>query len=304
MKLTKAAIDAIYADAPTTGELRALERLMSERILSSIKEDEESLLRHEKNYDQRIYVDMVWLDKIPLAKFRDSVKDCNGLKIGSKVEIGDLLIQRTRSQLHADGSPHVISNRSLIVQAKVTRDAPAIVPIASTKVQKVTSTTKELALLQHWPEFDLFEASRSSRAILERVKIDENRPHSFYGGFNTELQTWSFGRARKGEKCELDFCDLLTGLRDQSLGEMVTGSGTWPKLMDGVMRATRNRKIPKYLNSAVRDRVQSVEASIAGFDFSALLDCFRPKRMAILMIDQVDFEGHEIGLLQSSFSGR
>lgn len=303
MKHTKAALADIYKNSPTTGELKALERLMSEKVLHAIKEDEESLLRHEKHYDQKTYVDMVWIDKIPLAKFRNLVKDCNGREIASKVEIGDLVIQRTRSQLHSKDSLHVISNQSLVVQAKVTTGVPAIVPIASLSSQKVTPTTKELALLQHWPEFDLFETSRSSQAILTELNIDASRPHSFYGGFNTETQVWAFGRARKGEKCELSFCDLLGGLKDQSLGEAATGNGSWPKLMGGVMRSARNRKIPGYLNSALRDRVQSVEASIAGFDLQALIDCFRPRKLAILMIDQVDFEGHDIESLQSSFPG-
>lgn len=303
MKHTKAALEAIYKSSPTTGELSSLERLMSDQILHSIKEDEESLLRHEKHYDQKIYVDMIWIDKIPLAKFLGSVYDCNGFKIDSKVEIGDLVIQRTRSQLNSNSPVYVMSNQSLVVQAKVTKDAPAIVPIASIKSQKVTSTSKELALLERWPEFDLYETSRSVRAILEKVKVDESRPHSFYGGFNTESQTWSFGRARKDEKCELDFCDLLEGLRNKSIGEAAAGEGSWAKLMGGVLRAAENRKIPKHLNATLRERVQSAEASIAGLDLTALIDCFRRKRIAILMIDQVDFEGHDIERLKASFPG-
>jgi hypothetical protein len=301
MKFTKLALEAIYLNSPATGELSALDRLMSDRVLSAIKADEESLLRHEKNYDQKIYVDMIWIDKIPLARFCNSVADCNGRSIKSKVEIGDLVIQRTRSQLHSEGSAHVISNRSLVVQAKVTKDAPAIVPIASIKPHAVTSTTKELALLQHWPKLDLYATSRSKKPLLENIKIDEGRPHSFYGGFNTRSQAWTFGRARMGEECQLEFYDLLQGLTTQNLGEVVTGSGTWSQLMGGVLSAASNRTIPKYLNSILRDRVQGIEASIAGFDFGALVDCLRPKRMAVLMIDQVDFEGHKVESLQSSF---
>lgn len=303
MNHTKSVLADIYKKSPTTGELKALERLMSEEVLDAIKKDEESRLRHEKNFDQRVYVAMVWIDKIPLAKFCNLVEDCNGRKIESKVEIGDLVIQRTRSQMISTVRSSVISNQSLVVQAKVTKDTPALVPIAPSTANKVTSTTKELALLEHWPEFDLFETSRSKQAILTEIDVDASRPHSFYGAFNTVTQDWTFGRARKGEKCGLDFCELLAGLQDQSLGETVTGNGSWSELMGGVMCAASNRKIPEHINSALRGRKQSCEAKIAGFDLHGLIDFLRPKKLAILMIDQVDFEGHDIELLKSSFEG-
>ncbi|MEL1265747.1 hypothetical protein [Pseudoxanthomonas putridarboris] len=297
------AVRATYERSRRTTELSALEALMGEDVLLAIKEDEESSLRHERYYDQRVYVDAAWIDKIPLASFCSSVKDIHGLEIKSKVEVGDLLVHRTRTQMNAGSAPYVLSSRSLIVQAKIT-DANPVVPIGSLSKRRVTSTSKELALLEHWPEFDLFETSRSLAPIMTKLKINASDPHSFYGAFLRPSQEWRFGQARFGDPCRLEFHEILDALRQGEIGDDAGGTGPWARLTRGVMQAASNRMIPGYLNSELRERIQRVQTGIAGVDLRPLVDWCFPHRMAVLMIDQVDFEGHGLEQIRAEFQER
>lgn len=269
--------------------------------MRAIKADEESSLQQESHYDQRVYVYVAWIDKIPLAAFRQRVTDYHKLEIKAKVEVGDLLVQRTRTQVSMGRSSAVFSNRSLLVQAKITDDPTPVVPVGYMSRNRVTSTSKELALLQHWPEFDLYETSRSRTPILEKIQIDPLKAHSFYGAFNRHSQDWRFGQAIAWNACELEFHEILNHLRAGRIGDDAGDAGQWANLTHAILRAARNRKIPPHLNAVLRDRVQTVEATIAGVDLRPFVDFVFPRKLAVLMIDQVDFEGHNIDEMRTEF---
>lgn len=293
------ALRHVYRQAPRRTELAALERLMSAEVLDAIRIEEESGLRHERHFDQRVFVDVAWIDKIPLAAFCAPVYDHHGHRIGARVEIGDLFVQRTHSQMHTPSSVRIASSRSLVVQAKLSDDSTPLVPVAPMNTKKVTSTSKELALLEHWPKFDLYPTSGSRLPIARDIEVDRSRPHSFYGAFSGKAQTWRFGRAAFGRPCDTDFDVLLGMLRDNTIGD---DGGEWTRLTAGILHAASNRKIPRSLDASLRDRVQRVKTTVSGIDIDDFLNRFIRRKMAVLMIDQVDAEGPDIDGLWAAFA--
>ena len=275
--------EKLYAMASSYGELKALERLFSDQFLRGIEQSERKALGTTQR--QSVYVDLAWIDKIPLAQFCTPQVDHNGQTISGRVELGDLLIHRTDT-IVTRKDVFVRDSRSVIVQAKITKHTNPIVPVGPMSVTRCTSTSKELKLLQDWPTFDLYETSRSLSKLLENVSINTADPHSFFAAFVKPTASWLVGKATLDTPCNEDFDAFFANLRDRNYGASTQDDSEWAKLTHQVLGVARNRRLPPSLNKvnkSVRGRVQSAVVHAAGFSFRLL----PRRRMAVIMIDVV-----------------
>src|SRR5688572_30465931 len=113
MGILKKVQAALYR-VPVWGELAALRKLFSPQFLRGLEKSE----RESQGGSDRLQVsiDLAWIDKIPLAGFVSSEKDLDNKPITQRVELGDLLIVRTRAMV-LRGKLIVQDSRSAIVQA-------------------------------------------------------------------------------------------------------------------------------------------------------------------------------------------
>ncbi|WP_338334327.1 hypothetical protein [Xanthomonas euvesicatoria] len=276
--------EEIYDALASYGELKALERLFSKKYLSGLEKSEEDALG--KSALRKVYVDLAWIDKIPLAQFCVPQKDFAGHPIKSKVELGDLLVHRTDSILNGNKT-YVRDSRSAIIQAKISTTSQPVVPVGRVSPERATSTSKEIKLLQDWPEFDLFETSRSKAAELNRVQINNSQDNSFFWAFVKPSKQWLSGLADNGAICSETLDEFFSKLRDRTYGQCTQAKDQWADLTFAILGVAKNRKIPASLNKQLRCRVQRATYEVAGM---GRLVRFR-KPMAILMIDVVLDEG-------------
>ena len=88
MSLIDKAMEALYGNKKY-GELSSLYKLFDKTVFEAISSqlcNELNLHNSPRAFD-KIYVDLQWIDKIPLASFVDPQKDLNGHKITSKTEV-------------------------------------------------------------------------------------------------------------------------------------------------------------------------------------------------------------------------
>lgn len=285
------------------GELKAIYELVSDPVIMAIENSISKNFRVEKNYHQKIYIDYQWIDKIPLANFTNKELDINNNLIKSKVEIGDIFIQYRKSSPFKNKSKIIVNKfdrRSLVIQAKLSNTKIPNVPIGKLNKNKVNSTSKELKLLEHWPPFDLYETSRSKLSCLKNVQVElEPFNHSFFGGFNNKSKQWHFGFARYGTPCNIKYSELITGLCIGDYGRVFEKEDTaWSQLTEHINSIVHNRKIPKSISDKVqkcrniRSKIQLNSFPSGIFDF--FYSIFNRKKMLVIMIDQIDFEGHNI----------
>jgi hypothetical protein len=127
------------------GELAALYKFFNINVIKAIEGELSSDLANSHSYFENLYVDFQWIDKIPLAKLHGEQYDINNNIIENKTEIGDLFIQYRHTLAYSkEGSEEIHSktNRSLVIQAKISDDIPPVVPIGYVNKQRANSTSR------------------------------------------------------------------------------------------------------------------------------------------------------------------
>lgn len=135
-------------------------RGLTEILKKSIPESSRS--RHE------IEVKIGWIDKRPYALMSGAT---------NRVELSDAVffhIEKNRSH-------HITASKCLLLQAKITDHKDQLtqpkVPVNPSKPSKDSSTFRELRLLSQWPEFQLFDHSRSKRPRATSIDISSSDRH-------------------------------------------------------------------------------------------------------------------------------
>lgn len=283
------------------GELSAIYELAHQSVLNAMKRELSRGLRNERHYSQVIYIDHQWIDKIPLASFVDRQVDINGNPTLGKTEIGDVFIQYRRSSPFINGKNVIISpfdRRALVIQAKIADMAVPIVPIGRISKKKANSTSRELKLLQDWPIFDLYETSRSKVPLKQGIEVDhKGNQFAFFGGFYNGTKKWAFGPARNGASCTFGYGKIIINLANGDLGKSFRGDDGWASLCESISKICRNRYIPKSIAKGVESRNKRVTVKLHCFPSSLIemiRSIFRKRKMLVILIDQIDYEGSEI----------
>jgi hypothetical protein len=309
MTLIDKAVEALYGNKKY-GELSSLYKLfdntVSEAISSQLSTDLN--LRNSPLAFDKIYVDLQWIDKIPLASFITPQKDLNGHKITSKTEIGDLFIQyRHTNAFDVDGDKeiHPYCHRALVVQAKLASEDKPVVPIGYVNKNSFNSTTKELKLLEDWPDFDMYETSRSGQPVAKNLSVKaSNIPFSFYGGFSNKSKSWFFGKAKNAQVCKKSFSDIIVELAKNNSGKDVSNDPAWKTITLEITKTCRNRNMPPLIAGKVESRNKSklINSGVV-YSFPApfvylfqrgwarFMSLFRNKKMLVITIDRVSYEG-------------
>ncbi|WP_445010885.1 hypothetical protein [Vreelandella stevensii] len=295
------------------GELSALYKIFNKKLRDAIT----SVLSKELNlYDstrsfENIYVDFQWIDKIPLACFVQPQSDINGNPIDTKTELGDLFIQyRHTNAWGSNSNPSVnqLCHRSLIIQAKIASKDNPTVPIGKISKKKANSTSKEIKLLEEWPEFDLYETSRSKLPLARNLVVSKSgSPFAFFGGFSVSSQNWSFGIAKYGETCGKSFSEILLEIAQDKSGKKLNTDAAWATVSQEITKTCINRNLPP----SIAKRIESINTTtnVQGgvfYSFPAQLDYWatllyeklsslsRRRKMLVITIDKVSYEGAEM----------
>jgi len=282
-------------------ELHAVYELTNEKLCKVVTHELETQLRHEMHYDQNLYIDFIWIDKAPYAKFDPIQNDINSNQILGKVELGDFaIIYRQRQVFQNKNNPEIqnLQKRAAIVQAKLTNENNPFVPIAKLNSKRVTSTSKELKLLEDWPKFHLYKASNSNEVLCRDLKVNnDSSVKALFGGFNNELKTWIFGEAKSTTKCTLRYSDLLYGMLKNSLGKSIDEKDLdWKRLFEQIELVSINRKLSKIYDKNEKSAVTRIR--VCGPLEKFLRFILGKKMFLIILIDQIDYEGHEIKYLK------
>lgn len=293
------------------GELAALYKFFNINVIKAIEGELSSDLANSHSYFENLYVDFQWIDKIPLAKLHGEQYDINNNIIENKTEIGDLFIQYRHTLAYSkEGSEEIHSktNRSLVIQAKISDDIPPVVPIGYVNKQRANSTSRELKLLEHWPEFDLYETSGNSTPLAKNIAVQlQNEPFSFFAAFNNQNKNWLFGKAKNSQICDLNFSDIIFGLKNSNFGKNTNNDVAWATISENINNICRNRNIPETIANQIVPRKKSANiTSGTAYSFprniyifisdiiSKITSLFRKKKMLVIFIDRVSFEGREM----------
>ncbi|MDR5907599.1 hypothetical protein [Franzmannia qiaohouensis] len=181
------------------GELSSLYKIFNKKLgdaIASVLSEELKLYDSTRAFE-RIYVDFQWIDKIPLAAFVQPQTDVNGNSIDTETELGDLFIQYRHNNVwdnNGNSGAHQYCHRSLIVQAKLASEDNPRVPIGRVGKNKANPTSKEIKLLEEWPEFDLYETSGSKPPLAKNLVVSKSGlPFAFFGGFQHLAKTGRLG---------------------------------------------------------------------------------------------------------------
>ncbi|EHD0130070.1 hypothetical protein ND926_18800 [Vibrio diabolicus] len=297
------------------GELSALYKLFHERVGEAIKAELSQTLQlrnSEREFD-KVYVDLNWIDKIPLASFVNKQLDLNGNEIKNKTELGDMFIQFRQSCVYIKDNQedvHPIGHKALVVQAKISSVDNPKVPIGYVNKKRANSTSKELKLLEDWPTFDMYETSRNSQALCENISVQTGTvPFSFYGGFSNKSKSWFFGEAKNLEVCEKTFSEIIVDLAKGKIGKEVKSDKAWNDVTSHITQVCKNRKLPKSIANKIETRHK--EKKIHGRRFYSfpeplfylihrvwekLLAFICGKKMLVISIDVVRYEGQNLNL--------
>lgn len=296
------------------GELSSLYKIFDKKLGDAIV----SVLSEElKLYDsarafERIYVDFQWIDKIPLASFVHPQTDINGNAIDAKTELGDLFIQYRHNNVwggNGNSGVHQYCHRSLIVQTKLASEDNPTVPIGKVNIRKANSTSKEIKLLEEWPEFDLYETSRSNSPLAKNLVVSRSgSPFAFFGGFSTSSQNWAFGVAKYGEVCRKSFSQLILELAQNNAGKELSTDAAWETVSREITKICGNRNLPPSIAKKVESRnatanlqggiVYSFPAQLSywiALFYEKIVSLVRGRKMLVVTIDRVSYEGSEVG---------
>lgn len=296
------------------GELSSLYKLFDKKLGNAIVshlQDELNLRESERSF-ARIYVDFQWIDKIPLASFVNPQKDLNGNLIDSKTELGDLFIQYRHNNAwknkNENVGTHQYCHRSLVIQSKLASKDNPIVPIGVIRKNKINSTSKELKLLEEWPEFDLYETSKSNNSLAKNLKVLESEnPFAFFGGFTNSSQKWSFGVAKNGTICNETFSQVISNLANGKAGKDISKDKAWEIISSAITKTCSNRNIPTSIAGKIesRNKTFNIHTSVTytfpsqlvywiELLYERLIHIFRAKKMLVIIIDRVSYEGDDI----------
>lgn len=312
MNQIETALKSLYKNKKY-GELSSLYKLFDEKLANAIASQlsKDLVLYDSPRAFEKIYVDFQWIDKIPLASFVRKQKDINGNIINNKTEIGDFFIQYRHSNAYGNeykSGIHQYCHRSLVIQAKLADTDKPVVPIGRISKNKANSTSKELKLLQDWPEFDLYETSGNKYPISKGVTVTTGKvPFAFYGGFTNASKTWSFGVAKNGEICQKSFSEIILELANSDAGKEVDSDRGWEIISFEINKICNNRKLPKSIAKKIesRNKTNSIQSGII-HSFPAQIDeliawvtnklssIFYRRKMLVLTIDRVSYEGSEM----------
>jgi hypothetical protein len=314
MSLIQTVLRSLYKNKKYS-ELSSLYELFDEKLGEAIASQlsTELDLYNAKRAFERIYVDFQWVDKIPLASFVKQQKDINGNIITNKTEIGDLFIQYRHTNTYGNevkSGVHQYSHRSLVIQAKLAFEKNPIVPIGRISKNKCNSTSKELKLLEDWPEFDLYETSRSSEPLAKNLTVSKGSdPFSFYGGFTNSCKSWSFGIAKNGQVCRDSFEDVVLELAKGNIGKEIKTDSAWETISSEITKTCKNRKLPPSIATGIesRNKQTRVDGGILysfpsplfnsiSWMYDKFISLFTRKKILVLTIDRVSYEGEKMEL--------
>jgi hypothetical protein len=312
MSLIQTVLRSLYKNKKY-GELSSLYKLFDEKLGNAISSQlsSELNLQNTDRYFERIYVDFQWIDKIPLASFVKQQKDLNGNVIANKTEIGDLFIQYRHTNAYGNKAKpefYQHSHRSLVIQAKLATEDNPIVPIGKVSKNRCNSTSKELKLLEDWPEFDLYETSRSSDPLAKNLSVSkESVPFAYYGGFNNSSKSWSFGIAKNGEVCRDSFEAIVLKLAKGCIGKEIKTDSAWKTISSEITKICNNRKLPPSMAAGIESRNKQTRVNrgiLYSFPsplfnnifwlFDKISSLFIRKKILVLTIDLVSYEGEEM----------
>lgn len=295
------------------GELSSLYKIFDKKLGDAIVSvlSEELKLYDSKRAFEKVYVDFQWIDKIPLAFFIQPQTDINGNSIDTKTELGDLFIQYRHNNVwdnNGNSGVHQYCHRSLIVQAKLASEDNPIVPIGRVSESKANSTSKEIKLLEEWPEFDLYETAGSKSPLAKNLIVSKGcSPFAFFGGFSTSSQNWSFGIAKYGEVCRKNFSELVLELAQDKAGKELSSDIAWKTVSLEITKICGNRNLPPSIAKKIESRntTVNVQGGIS-YSFPAQLDYWinlvyekivslvRGRKMLVITIDRVSYEGSDV----------
>ncbi|MFQ2274144.1 hypothetical protein [Aeromonas hydrophila] len=307
-------LKSLYNNDKKYGELSSLYKLFDKNLGKAIVshlQDQLNLRESERSFE-RIYIDFQWIDKIPLASFVNPQKDLNGNLIDSKTELGDLFIQYRHNNVWKNKSDNIgtlqYCHRSLVIQSKLASEDNPIVPIGVIRKNKINSTSKELKLLEEWPEFDLYETSKSNNSLAKNLKVLESEnPFAFFGGFTNSSQKWSFGVAKNGTVCDETFSQVISNLANGKAGKDISKDKAWKTISSAITKTCNNRNIPKSVAGKIesRNKTSDIHTSVTytfpgqliywiELLYEKFIYIIRAKKMLVITIDRISYEGDDI----------
>lgn len=279
--------DDMYRKSAFAGELSSLAKLFSKKYWNKAGD----ALRKDMNASKSsgagkpkpanmLEVGIGWIDKGPYADFMPAQPP-----ITERVEVGDAAVIFVKKITHRGGTD--ITARCVILQAKVGHTAPPLVPIAKPGNDDNDSTKKELRLLEGWPTFDLYKASRSGASLASGITLASHspdvNPYAWFIGADPQWQSqnrhfWMSGPAKNAAECETSFGTLIERFLDlkkiahSGLGQYINvghpfkydsaritklrRGGTavskdWDELCHQLLAAIPDRSIPKNASGAI-----------------------------------------------------
>lgn len=289
-------IEELYSQQ-TMQELDALSLLISDEFLSKLENQLNSEAREFEYFTENFKVSLGWIDKIPLVNFTTQTFDINKNQINSKVELGDLLFIYNQNDTTNGRKRHTAS----IIQAKSANNITFHVPIAQLNNYKVTSTSKELALLSQWPVFDLYKTSTSSKPELNNLYVKQcDKKSKFMGYYN---RIWLCGKPQLNEPCNITLGKHITDIIKFIDGEEFSTEPVtdWDILINKLIIICKSYSLPKSKYGHI-NQSRFKESDYIGFHKiktqGEKVDAFSigsedNQKFPIIFIDKVQIEGIE-----------
>lgn len=239
-------------------ELNALSKLHSAVFLNKLQLILNSNAQQSRGFSETFSVKSGWIDKIPVAEFVHKTYDINSNLIVNRVEIGDMLLVykksiKIKSQQNSKNTP--LENRAIYLQAKLCDESNPLVPIGKLNSKKVNSTSKELALLSTWPEFNLYVNGNSNTSLLNNLKLDANKNNRYFAGYYEKK--WFVGEPIFNQKCNITFGELIENLVNNKSGEQFTikdYSSHWNMLVNKTIDICSFYNLPKSIFGRIAKR--------------------------------------------------
>lgn len=237
-------------------ELGAVSKFFKQSFLEKLEKILNSDCVETPQFSERYQVRFGWIDKIPLAEFCNEVRNYHNKEIKTKVELGDVMFVYNKTfKNKTTREEKKLDSRAIIVQAKLASKENPKVPIARMIPNKVCSTSKELALLSSWPEFNLYQTSRSNKTLLDNINLDKNMPNRKFAGYHNKK--WYFGNPNYEETCNTSFGQFLLAFTKKEEGEKYNEVLTtdWDRLIAQIIKVCNDYSLPYSLFGKKRKRI-------------------------------------------------
>lgn len=277
------------------GELVALSKLFTNTFLTELEKIINVNSRVNKGYKERFEISCGWIDKIPLAQLINPTNDINGNLIKNKIELGDLLLIYThnRKNISSKGIEFISSeNRATIIQAKIAYEASPKVPIGKISNRSANSTSKELALLSSWPEFDLYKTSRCKYPLLKNIKLDNSKPNAKFAGYYSKH--WYVGKPINNDICSESLGSLIIGMISGKEGQEfdTTKKGSWDILIAEIVKLCGKYQLPNFIFGANgKTRYQNIKYDPLILFFFFGKEVYTIRKFPVLVINKIVEEG-------------